>query len=123
FGLFAGVSALVLTAVMPGELGDFAGESFAMPPAESNYLLFMLLSFGMWLLATAGQLFALTVPLAVVLGILAARRGLLDRPAEHRALLIRIAIIGIAIGWVGGALAALQFAGMLFDPAISWGTM
>ena len=83
----------------------------------------MLLSFGMWLAATAGALFGLTVPLAVVLGILAARRGLLDRPREHRALLIRIAVFGIAIGWAGGAIAAMQFAGMLFDPASSWGTM
>src|SRR5690606_19634247 len=26
------------------------------------------------------------------------------------------------IGWAGGALAALQFAGLLFAPAVSWGT-
>nr|WP_241429279.1 DUF418 domain-containing protein [Agrococcus sp. ARC_14] len=65
----------------------------------------------------------LTVPLAVVLGILAARRGLLDRPQEHRALLTRIAIGGILIGWAGGAVAALQFAGVLFDPAVSFATM
>ncbi len=123
FGLFSLVSGLVLSSGVAGDPSQFASGSLPMPPAESNYLLFMLQSIGLWLLATPGQVLALTVPLAVVLGILAARRGLLDRPAEHRALLIRIAIIGIAIGWAGGALAALQFAGMLFDPAISWGTM
>lgn len=123
FGLFSLVSGLVLSSGVAGDPSQFASGSLPMPPAESNYLVFMLQSIGVWLLATPGQVLALTVPLAVVLGILAARRGLLDRPAEHRALLIRIAIIGIAIGWAGGALAALQFAGMLFDPAISWGTM
>ncbi|WP_234946095.1 DUF418 domain-containing protein [Agrococcus sp. Marseille-P2731] len=122
FGAFSLVSAAVLSSGVAGDLADFGGVMVS-PAGESSYPLFMLASFGTWLLATPGQVIALTVPLATVLGILAARRGLLDRPHEHRATLTRIAVGGILIGWAGGALAALQFAGALFDPAISWGTM
>lgn len=125
FGLFSLLSALLLNTGIAGDASDFAGATMSLPTAaeQSNYLLFALQNIGTWLLVTPGQIFALTVPLAVVLGIVAARRGLLDRPAEHRALLTRIAIGGIAIGWLGGALPAMQHAGLLFDPMLSWGTM
>ncbi len=123
FGLFSIVSGLVLASGVAGDVSQFAGGSIPSAAAESNYLLFMLASIGAWLLATPGQVLALTVPLAVVLGMLAARHGLLDRPREHRTALVRIAVVGIAIGWAGGALAAAQFAGVLFDPALSWATM
>ncbi|WP_413316390.1 DUF418 domain-containing protein [Agrococcus sp. 1P02AA] len=125
--LLSGALMLVGAAVLSSSgiadsLPDLGGFTVS-PAGESNYLLFMLASFGAWLLATPGQVIALTVPLAAVLGILAARRGLLDRPEEHRATLARIAVGGILIGWTGGALAALQFAGALFAPSIAWGTM
>jgi uncharacterized membrane protein YeiB len=94
-----------------------------MPPAESDYLAFALQSISVWLLAVPAQVLTLTVPLSVVLGMLAARRGLLDRPAEHRVALIRIAVVGIGIGWAGGALAAAQHAGWVFDPLLSWATI
>ncbi|GEK80917.1 DUF418 domain-containing protein [Agrococcus baldri] len=125
FGALMLGSALLLSTGVAGDPAVFGGgtEMYPVMAAESNYLLFMLGSFGTWLLASAGQVFFLTVPLAIVLGIKAARRGLLDRPAEHRALLTRIAIGGILIGWAGGALAALQFAGLLFDPVLSFATM
>ncbi len=123
FALVAGIamSALLGGAVMGDPaLGDIA---IGYPSGESSYPLFMIASLGTWLVATLGQLLLLTVPLAVVLGILAARRGILDRPREHRALLVRVAVLGIAIGWAGGAVAAAQHAGLLLDPMLAWATM
>lgn len=122
-GVLTLVSGLLLGSGAFGDASLFATSDIPAVAAESNYLLFMAASFGTWLLATPGQVIMLTVPLAVVLGLLAARRGLLDRPQEHRALLTRIAVGGILIGWAGGAVAALQFAGVLLDPAVSFATM
>ncbi|WP_306233624.1 DUF418 domain-containing protein [Agrococcus beijingensis] len=119
FGLLGGF----LTGALSDDLSMLAVPAVPYPAGESNYLLFMLMSLGTWLVSTVGQAFVLTVPLAVVLGILAARRGLLDRPREHRALLVRIALVGIGTGWAGGALAAAQHAGLLFDPLLSWATI
>lgn len=123
FGLFSIVSGVVLSTGVAGDPAQFAGAGFPSVAGLEDYPVFMLASIGTWLVATPGQLLALTVPLAVTLGVLGARRGLLDRPREHRSTLVRIAVIGIAIGWAGGAVAAAQFAGLLFDPAVSWATM
>ncbi len=124
FGVLGLTSGLVLGSGVAGDVSQFgAPAGLPQPPAESNYLLFAIQSLGMWLVATPAQVFSLTVPLAVVLGVLAARRGLLDRPAEHRATLVRIAVAGILVGWAGGGLAAAQHAGALFSPELSWATM
>lgn len=122
-GAFALASGMVLSLGVAGDLSQFASPGVPMPPAEADYALFALQSIGLWLIAAPGQVLTLTVPLAVVLGILAARHGLLDRPREHRAALVRIAVAGIAIGWAGGAIAAAQHAGVLFDPVLAWATM
>ena len=50
----------------------------------------------------------LIVPVAVLLGMLAARHRVLDAPSAHVALLRRCAVAGIAIGWGTGLLLALQ---------------
>ena len=118
---FAG--GLLLGSGIAGDVSAFGGGALPTPAGEPSYAWFALQSIGLWLLATPGQLLSLTVPLAVVLGMLAARRGLLDRPREHRRALLAIAIVGIAVGWAGGAFAAAQFAGLLLDPALSWATM
>lgn len=94
-----------------------------MVAGEADYVQFAIQSFLMWLPNTALQVVMLTIPLAALLGILAARRGMLDRPAEHRSALVRIAVGGIAIGWLGGAIAAAQFAGLLLPPSLDWALM
>lgn len=38
---------------------------------------------------------------AALLGVLAARRGILDEPERHRTLLIRAAVLGLALGFAG----------------------
>lgn len=91
--------------------------------ATDSYLLSMLVRSAFWMVSTVGQLFAFAVPLAVLLGVLSARRGLLDDPAAHRDTLRWMAVGGIAVAWLGGAFTALQFAGLLpLDPVLDWGT-
>lgn len=58
-------------------------------------------------------LFTMIVPTAILLGMVAARRRLLDEPADHVPLLKRIAVIGLTIGWGTGLLMALQNLEML----------
>lgn len=123
FAIFTLASGLLLGSGIAGDVSAFGSAALPTPAGESSYAWFALQSLGLWLLSTPGQLLALTVPLAIVLGMLAARRGLLDRPREHRRALLAIAVVGIAVGWAGGALAAAQFAGLLLEPALSWGTM
>ena len=61
---------------------------------------------------------ALTMaPLPILLGWLAARRRILDEPWRHRTLLRRVAVGGVAIGWLGGLPEALAVAGVLPLPA------
>lgn len=122
-GLLGLAGGLVLSTGVAGDPAAFGGALLPQAAGEGDYLRFALESVGTWLVATPLQLLGLSVPLSVVLGILAARRGLLDRPAEHRRTLVRIAVGGIAIGWSGGALAAAQHAGLLLEPALGWATM
>ena len=90
-------------------------------PVSPNYVLAALARGGMWLVSTPATLLMLTFPLAIVLGWLAARRGLLDAPADHRRTLARIAVWGILIGAVGALPDALVFAGVLPLPEmIAW---
>ena len=58
----------------------------------------------------------LVIPVAVLLAFWAARRGVLERPDEHRRLLIGTAVVGLAIGWSGGAVHALDHVGVLGVP-------
>lgn len=50
-------------------------------------------------------------PLALLLGVLAARRGILADPGAHLGLLRVVAVAGIGVGWLGGVPAALAHVG------------
>jgi uncharacterized protein len=68
----------------------------------------------LWPLIVLGQgLFGLAVPVAMLLGVWAARRRVLERPAEHRRLLWPAAVVGVAVGWLGGLPHALAHVGVL----------
>src|SRR5690606_23330154 len=86
---------------------------------QTNYALAALALAGTWFGTTIGTVLMLTVPLSIVLGWMAARRGLLDDRAAHRTVLVRIAVGGITIGAVGGLPSALEFLAILPVPAVS----
>ena len=83
---------------------------------ETNYLTSILARLGAWAVLTPFQIVGLVTPICILLGFLAARRRLLDNPAEHRKTLIRIAAIGIPVGWLGGAPGALAHTGIIDLP-------
>ncbi|HLS34061.1 MAG TPA: DUF418 domain-containing protein, partial [Brevibacterium sp.] len=128
FALLTGAMAALMM-LLPQEVKDEITASMAaqggsmtdMISGQSNYLLAALVRGGMWLVATPASVLMLTFPLAIVLGWLAARRGLLDAPGDHRRALTRIAVWGIVIGAVGALPDALAFAGVLPLPEmIAW---
>src|SRR5699024_2371603 len=76
---------------------------------------------GIWVFTTAPAAFT-AAPLPILLGWIAARARLLDEPWKHRRALGRIAVGGIAIGWLTGLPDALVIAGVIPLPdAVSWG--
>ena len=128
FALLAGAMAALML-LLPSEVKDeitasMAAQSGSLTDAfsgQSNFFLAALARGGMWLVSTPATLLMLTFPLAIVLGWLAARRGLLEAPADHRRTLARIAVWGILIGAVGALPDALVFAGVLPLPEmIAW---
>ncbi|MGF1648452.1 MAG: DUF418 domain-containing protein [Kineosporiaceae bacterium] len=78
--------------------------------STDDYLLSMAIRFGVWVsnLVFIGGFFGLMAP--VLIGVLLARSGLLDRPWEHVRRLSRYAVAGIGLGAVGGLPYALQVA-------------
>lgn len=127
FALLAGAMAALMM-LLPSEVKDEITASMAegssmteMFSGQSNYLLSALVRAGMWLATTPATLLMLTFPLAIVLGWLAARHGLLDAPGQHRRTLTRVAVWGIVIGAVGALPDALVFAGLMpFPEMIGW---
>ncbi|MEV1292140.1 DUF418 domain-containing protein [Pseudonocardia sp. NPDC049635] len=83
--------------------------------ADPDYLASALARMTMWpiqVLVIQG-LVGMVVPVSILLGFWAARRGVLERPWEHRRLLWITATTGIAIGWLGGLPHALTQIGVL----------
>ncbi|MBN4925454.1 DUF418 domain-containing protein [Hoyosella rhizosphaerae] len=80
---------------------------------EPNYFASALARIPFWLMLIAIQGFiGLAVPIAILLGMWAARHRILEQPADHLTLLRIAAIVGIAIGWSGGAVRASAKLGM-----------
>ena len=70
-----------------------------------------------WSVVTVSLGLMLTAPLAMLLGVLAARHRLLEEPGRHRRLLAGVAVVGTAGGWLGGLPAALAHVGLWTVPA------
>jgi uncharacterized protein len=75
-----------------------------------------------WVFLLAFQgLLTLVVPIAVLTAFWAARHRVLEEPERHRRLLVTTAVVGITVGWGGGAIHALQHVGVLPIPDhVSW---
>ena len=122
--LFSLLSGLAIALFVPPEaLAEIeagmaqAGTGDARPLAyDTPYLVSVLYRVSLWVAVTPFA--ALTMaPLPILLGWLAARRRILDEPWRHRTLLRRVAVGGVAIGWLGGLPEALAVAGVLPLPA------
>lgn len=138
-GVIAGIMALASVFMMAGgvmaslftpddALAEMAasGEEFSIGMVRDlaygqGYLVTVLMRVVMWVPTTLQSALMMVVPLAIMLGWVAARRRVLDEPWNHVRLLRRAAIGGIAIGWLTGLPDALLNAGLLPLPdAVYW---
>lgn len=88
---------------------------------DTNYLISMGTRVGAWIPAMLFQGLVSVIPIAILVGWLAARHRVLDQPWNHVPLLRRVAVIGIAVGWAGGLPGALETLGVFTLPeAVSW---
>lgn len=130
YGLFSLVGALSIVFFAPPEVLASMESSGAAPYATDwvrdlayaqPYPASMVARAGLWVVATVPAAFT-AAPLPILLGWIAARARLLDEPWRHRRALRRIAVAGIAIGWLTGVPDALVIAGVIPLPvAVSWG--
>lgn len=84
--------------------------------SDASWLVDLPERLAVWLGASITMPLVLTVTVPMLTGLLWARRGLLDRPAEHRRELTRIAAVGIPAAWLGGLPLALTPLGVWPDP-------
>jgi uncharacterized protein len=115
---------LLLPAVLPPGVFSIPGgedlDLLRFTAAEDDYAIAAGLRFGLWIAITIAQLLGFIIPIAILVAIVAARAGVLERPEDHLPLLRRVAIGGIAIAWGTGIVAALQNAGLLLPGEFAW---
>jgi len=89
---------------------------------QTNYALSVVSRVQVWALITPGQaLIGLTVPIAILLAILAARHRVLENPVDHLRLLRITAVVGLVLGWGTGVFIAAQNLNLLGVPAeVDW---
>lgn len=88
---------------------------------ESNYLVAAGLRAGMWSFSLPATALGFAVPVSLMIGWLAARHRVLDEPWNHMRLLRLTAVIGIAVGWLGGLPRVLMHLGVFDLPdALFW---
>lgn len=93
-------------------------SSFAPGVTEASYLASIGNRLTFWLEATLANAVFLVIPACVLLGWIAARRGILERPEAHLGILATTAMIGVTVGVVGGLPAAAHHAGLIELPAV-----
>lgn len=128
FSLFSVLSATVMALFAPPEVivemnagaGAYSSEAYREAAYGGPYLATVLSRLSLWAVSTPAA--ALTAaPLPILLGWIAARHRLLDEPWQHVRTLRRLAVGGIAIGWLGGLPDALVLLGALPLPeGLAW---
>jgi len=125
--LAAATVAVMLLIVLLGLsiMGYLAGQAPpAIPPTveayasgESDYLAATLTRLRTWLGVTlGGGLLGFAFHAAMLLGMWAARRRILEAPEHHRRLLISVACIGVPVAFFGGLPTALGHLGLIDVP-------
>src|SRR5690625_2610707 len=126
FSLFGGVMTTLFTpddvlAEMAAGTQAFSPELLRDLAYAQSYPVTVLVRAGLWVPTTIQGALTMVVPLAIMLGWLAARHRVLDEPWNHVPMLRRLAIGGIALGWLTGLPDALMIAGLLPLPeAVYW---
>lgn len=100
----------VETDVMASTVGYAAGEDNVLAAAITRTVTWLFVTLGGGLLS-----FGFYTPM--LLGFWAARRRILENPSQHLRLLGTTAVLGVAVGWVGGLPAALAHIGIWSVPA------
>lgn len=97
-------------------------EAFLPSMGSSDPLVAAGLRVGEWVLLTVVIALFTLVP-ALLIGVWAARRRLLDDPEQHRRFLVRAAVTGLGLAVVGGLPMALQAASWWQEPTIAAGML
>lgn len=122
FSILVGVAGALLATLPPETL--LGPEEFSLhgPAAEPDYGRSVLARLGFWAFLAPGQgVLGLVTPIAILVAFVAARHRVLEEPERHLRLLRRVAVWGIASGWIVGAVVAAQHAGLLGIPrAVDW---
>lgn len=126
FALFSILSAISLAFFAPPEvIGSMESGSFGMGLVRDYaygqpYLVSILARLAIWTMGLLPGALLLT-PVSILVGWVAARHRVLDEPRRHSRLLARVAVGGIAIGWLGGVPDALLITGVIPLPeAVGW---
>lgn len=121
FGLFA-VLGGIMTNIFAADEVEQVPFDLPLGIANPNYLLSIPERLLSWLALTPLQgLVGVVVPIAILVAIIAARHRVLEEPGNHLPLLRRTAVVGISIGWLGGAVVAAQNLDLWGIPAsIDW---
>lgn len=94
---------------------SFGPDTGAM--SEPSYVASVVERLVFWVLGTVGQgVLMLVVPMMLLLAFWAGRRRILEHPGDHLPLLRRVAVVGLAVGWLGPLPAALDHLGVLPVP-------
>ncbi|MFE1168518.1 DUF418 domain-containing protein [Nocardiopsis sp. NPDC058789] len=118
-GVLLGLGALVAVAgmVVPADAGTAAADMQRASIAEESYLAAAMVRLTTWSFQLVAGVATLALPAAFLMGVLAARHRILDEPSRHLVLLRRLAVWGIAAGWITGAVLALQHTGVVTEIA------
>lgn len=118
--LFAVVGAY-FAAQVPGEAMNFLASSRG-SIADESYLASIGERLSVWPFLVLFQgILTPVIPVAVLCAFVAARHQVLERPGGHLPLLRRTAVIGIAVGWLGGLPEALHHVELLGIPDhVAW---
>ncbi|HEX7351919.1 DUF418 domain-containing protein [Brachybacterium sp.] len=109
---------MLLTAAASGSTGaDAAAGMQRLSLAEPSYLASVPIRLAQWGFGLVSGVVTLALPVAFLLGLLAARHRLLEEPEKHLRLLRWVAGLGIGLGWGVGLTQALVHLGVLTVPS------
>lgn len=109
----AAAAVVVAGAVLPVQGADLPPGAVPQLAGITPYAESVLPRLQTWAVVTVGQgVLGLVVPIAVLVAIVCARHRVLEEPGAHRRLLVRTAVLGVAVGWAGAVPSALVHHGV-----------